>query len=113
MLEEKAKKEYEEKMEQWAETFQKFQKEEEKLLAAQSEPLRQYLMKYIFPTLSKGLIEVAKIKPEDPIDFLAEFLFKENPEGKMFDPSYTREGEKILEDYDKNVEGIKRESSSS
>lgn len=87
-------------MEKWAETFEKLQKEEEKLLAAQSEPLRSYLMKYIFPTLSKGLIEVAKIKPDDPIDFLAEYLFKENPEGRMFDPSYTREGEKMLNDFE-------------
>lgn len=91
-------------MEKWAETFEKLQKEEEKLLAAQSEPLRSYLMKYIFPTLSKGLIEVAKIKPEDPIDFLAEYLFKENPEGRMFDPSYTREGERILQDYEMHVQ---------
>lgn len=34
------------------------------------EPLRHYLVKYIFPTLTKGLIEVAKLRPEDPIDFL-------------------------------------------
>lgn len=106
-MEEKAEKEYQEKMEKWAETFEKLQKEEEKLLAAQSEPLRSYLMKYIFPTLSKGLIEVAKIKPEDPVDFLAEYLFKENPEGRMFDPSYTREGQRILEDYETHVENVR------
>ncbi|XP_023023117.2 adenylate kinase 7 [Leptinotarsa decemlineata] len=96
LLEEKAEKEHQEKMEKWTETFEMLQKEEEKILIAQSEPQRSYLMKYIFPTLSKGLIEVAKMKPEDPVDFLAEFLFRENPEGKMFDPSYTRKGEKIL-----------------
>ncbi|XP_072376656.1 adenylate kinase 7-like [Diabrotica undecimpunctata] len=103
VMEKKAKKEYEDKMERWTETLEKLQIEEEKLLAAQSEPLRFYLMKYIFPTLSKGLIEVAKVKPDDPVDFLAEYLFKENPEGKMFDPSYTREGERILQQYQEEV----------
>ncbi|XP_056632232.1 adenylate kinase 7-like [Diorhabda sublineata] len=106
LLENKARKEYEEKMERWTETLEKLQIEEEKILAAQSEPLRFYLMKYIFPTLSKGLVEVAKIKPDDPIDFLAEYLFKENPEGKMFDPSYTQEGERILQQYQEEVEEI-------
>ncbi|CAH1107322.1 unnamed protein product [Psylliodes chrysocephalus] len=106
LMEKKAKKEYEEKMEKWNETLEKLQLEEEKVLAAQSEPLRYYLMKYIFPTLSKGLVEVAKVKPEDPVDFLAEYLFKENPEGKMFDPSYTREGEKILQQYEEEVKPI-------
>lgn len=33
-------------------------------------------MKNVIPTLTAGLIEVAKIRPEDPIDFLAEFMFK-------------------------------------
>ncbi|XP_050295556.1 adenylate kinase 7-like isoform X2 [Anthonomus grandis grandis] len=94
------RKEYEDKMEKWAETLEKLQMEEEKITAIESEPLRLYLMKYIFPTLTKGLSEVTKIKPEDPIDYLAEFLFKENPEGKMFDPSYTRAGEEILKQYE-------------
>ncbi|CAH1164273.1 unnamed protein product [Phaedon cochleariae] len=104
LLEEKATKDHQDKMERWAETFEKLQKEQEKILAAQSEPLRFYLMKYIFPTVSKGLIEVAKLKPDDPIDFLAEYLFRENPEGKMFDPSYTREGEKILVEFEEEIQ---------
>jgi adenylate kinase len=29
------------------------------------------------PTLTKGLIEVAKVRPEDPVDYLAEFLFQQ------------------------------------
>lgn len=103
LLEEKATKEYQEKMEKWAEIFEQLQMEEEKILIAQSEPLRYYLMKYIFPTLSKGLQEVARLKPDDPVDFLAEFLFKENPEGKMFDPSYTRSGEKLLKRYEDEI----------
>ncbi|XP_018322860.1 adenylate kinase 7-like [Agrilus planipennis] len=88
---------YQNKMEQWTSILEQYQLEEEKILAAECEPLRHYLMKYVFPTLSKGLIETAIIKPEDPIDFLAEFLFKENPEGRMFDPSYSRDGQQKLE----------------
>ncbi|XP_048511176.1 DPY30 domain-containing protein 1-like [Athalia rosae] len=53
------------------------------------EPLRNYLVKYVFPTLTQGLIKVAELRPDDPVDYLAEYLFKENPEGKMFEPDYT------------------------
>lgn len=82
-------------MEEWTKSLERLQKEEEKLIIAQSEPLRNYLMKYVFPTLTKGLIDVASCKPHDPVDYLAEYLFRENPEGHMFDPSYTRQGELI------------------
>lgn len=93
-------------MEEWTKLLENLQGEEEKLLAVQCEPLRNYLMKYVFPTLAKGLIEVARIKPHDPVDFLAEFLFRENPEGKMFDPSYTRDGEELLSKVQDDVEEI-------
>lgn len=85
-------------MEEWTTLLEEYQMEEEKLLVVQSEPLRNYLMKFVFPTLTRGLIETARMKPEDPIDFLAEFLFRENPEGRMFDPAYTREGVLIEEE---------------
>ncbi|KAJ8957670.1 hypothetical protein NQ318_017562 [Aromia moschata] len=103
MKEEKAMREYQDKMERWAVTMEKLQMEEEKILAAQSEPLRFYLMKNVFPTLTQGLIEVARVKPDDPVDYLAEYLFRENPEGKMFDPAYTRDGERLLKQYEKDV----------
>lgn len=50
-------------------------------LAAQtrSAPLRAYLMSEVIPTLTEGLIEVTKVRPEDPVDFLAEWIFKNNP----------------------------------
>lgn len=51
-------------------------KQEKDTLEVQSEPLRNYLVKYVMPTLTAGLIEVAKVRPDDPVDFLAEFLFK-------------------------------------
>lgn len=116
--EKKAAEEYFKRMEEWTSLLAELQMEEEKLLVAQSEPLRAYLMKFVFPTLTKGLIETARVKPEDPVDFLAEYLFKENPEGRMFDPAYTREGiliEKKLEHIENSIQDLqsgasKRES---
>ena len=36
-------------------------------------------MQNVIPTLTEGLIEVCKLKPEDPVDYLAEYLFANNP----------------------------------
>lgn len=47
--------------------------QEKAMLEAQSLPLRTYMMKHIMPTLSQALIEVCKVRPEDPIDFLVTF----------------------------------------
>lgn len=55
------------------------QQQERELLEVRSIPLRNYLMQHVIPTLTEGLIEVVKLKPEDPIDHLAEWLFKNNP----------------------------------
>jgi len=52
---------------------------EKDLLEARSVPLRSYLMAEVIPTLTEGLIEVTKVRPEDPVDYLAEWLFKNNP----------------------------------
>lgn len=90
-------------MEEWTKLLENVQMQEEKMLAIECEPLREYLMKFVFPTLAKGLIEVARIKPNDPVDFLAEYLFKTNPEGKMFDPSYTRDGEQLVSELEESI----------
>lgn len=91
-------------MEDWTKLLEEAQMQEEKMLAIECEPLREYLMKFVFPVLAQGLIEVARIKPHDPVDFLAEFLFKINPEGKMFDPSYTRDGEQLVTELEESVQ---------
>mmetsp|Transcript_11343 Transcript_11343/g.21401 ORF Transcript_11343/g.21401 Transcript_11343/m.21401 type:complete len:712 (-) Transcript_11343:225-2360(-) len=44
-------------------------------LEAEAQPLRQYLMAHVVPTLTAGLTEVCKEQPEDPIEFLAQYLF--------------------------------------
>lgn len=37
-------------------------------------------MDNVIPVLTEGLIEVCKVKPDDAIDFLAEYLFKQSTE---------------------------------
>ena len=44
--------------------------QEKELLETQSIPLRNYLMRHVLPTLTEGLVEVCKVKPEDPVDYL-------------------------------------------
>lgn len=79
--------------------LQDVQTEEREMLEAKSLPLQNYLMRHVMPTLTQGLIEVCKTKPQDPVDYLvchntrviagqlissvhlqAEFLFKNNPQ---------------------------------
>merc|ERR1712217_638623 len=63
----KKKKEQEERLEQ-------IKREELTRLEKHSEPLRQYLMSLVVPTLTTGLIEVCHNQPEDPVGYLAEYL---------------------------------------
>uniref|UniRef100_A0A8C4DYT2 Uncharacterized protein n=1 Tax=Dicentrarchus labrax TaxID=13489 RepID=A0A8C4DYT2_DICLA len=53
-------------------------KQEYELLEAHSLPLRNYLMKYVMPSLTDAMLDCCKIKPEDPVDFLAEHLLRNN-----------------------------------
>ncbi|XP_043799816.1 adenylate kinase 7-like [Apis laboriosa] len=91
----------EQKMEEWTNLMEKLTEEQEEKLCLASLPLRNYLMKYVLPTLTQGLIEVANLRPDDPVDFLAEYLFRENPEGKMFEPEHTNAMASILNMIDK------------
>ncbi len=50
-------------------------RQEAELLEARSAPLRKYLVANVIPTITRGLLEVCKVMPEDPIDYLAEYLF--------------------------------------
>uniref|UniRef100_A0A8V0YUP1 Adenylate kinase 7 n=1 Tax=Gallus gallus TaxID=9031 RepID=A0A8V0YUP1_CHICK len=68
--------------EEWNKHLEEVKKQEQELLEAQSIPLRNYLMKHVMPTLMQGLNECCKIRPDDPVDFLAEYLFKNNPDVK-------------------------------
>ncbi|XP_027956927.1 adenylate kinase 7 isoform X1 [Eumetopias jubatus] len=66
--------------EEWNKRLEEVKREERELLEAQSIPLRNYLMTHVMPTLMEGLNECCKVRPDDPVDFLAEYLFKNNPE---------------------------------
>ena len=59
--------------------LEEIQKRENELLEQRSKPLRAYLMKNVIPTLTDGLIETCRVMPEDPIDYLAEYLFRASP----------------------------------
>ncbi|XP_045306802.1 adenylate kinase 7 [Leopardus geoffroyi] len=66
--------------EEWNKRLEEVKREERELLEVQSIPLRNYLMTHVMPTLMQGLNECCKVRPDDPVDFLAEYLFKNNPE---------------------------------
>ena len=42
--------------------------------------MRQYAMKYIIPLLTEGMIDVWKVGPLDPVDYLADYIFKKSGE---------------------------------
>lgn len=52
--------------------------QEAELLEARTAPLRAYLVETVIPSLTEGLLQVSKAEPEDPVDFLASFLFKKS-----------------------------------
>ncbi|KAL0963151.1 hypothetical protein UPYG_G00350390 [Umbra pygmaea] len=65
-------------LEEWRRHVTEVKRQECELLEARSTPLRNYLMKYIIPTLSEALVECCRITPDDPVDFLAEYLLRNN-----------------------------------
>ncbi|CCI42146.1 unnamed protein product [Albugo candida] len=56
--------------------FEILEREEKELLEARAKPLREYLMDNVLPALTEGVLEIVKNQPADPIDYLAEFLFR-------------------------------------
>ena len=50
--------------------LEEVKREEYELLETQSIPLRNYLMKHVMPTLTQGLIDCCKVRPDDSIDYL-------------------------------------------
>ncbi|XP_028995879.1 adenylate kinase 7 [Betta splendens] len=65
--------------EKWTKDLEKQRQQEEELLEAQTVHMRSYLMEHVMPTLTQGLTECCTFHPEDPVDFLAEYLFKNSP----------------------------------
>ena len=54
--------------------------QERDLLDQRSQPIRQYLMDNVVPHLTEGLIDLCKNIPDDPTDYLANFLLKKADE---------------------------------
>jgi adenylate kinase family enzyme len=53
-------------------------------LEARKQPLTRYLQDRVLPLLHKGLLEVCATRPDDPVDFLAEWLIRHNPHDDTF-----------------------------
>nr|XP_006632319.1 PREDICTED: adenylate kinase 7 isoform X1 [Lepisosteus oculatus] len=66
--------------EEWNRRLEEVKQQEQEQLEAQAVPLRNYLMRNVMPTLTQGLLQCCRVKPDDPVDFLAEYLFKNNPQ---------------------------------
>ncbi|CAD8138787.1 unnamed protein product [Paramecium octaurelia] len=54
--------------------------EEEKMKQLQALPIRNYLDQTVVPLLLQAMTEVAKVRPPNPIEFIAQFLLQNNPE---------------------------------
>uniref|UniRef100_A0A3P8TIL4 Adenylate kinase 7b n=1 Tax=Amphiprion percula TaxID=161767 RepID=A0A3P8TIL4_AMPPE len=65
--------------EDWIKSLEEVRQQEEEQLEALSVPMRSYLMEHVLPTLTQGLTECCRAQPPDPVDFLAEYLLKNNP----------------------------------
>ena len=64
------------KEERDAKKLEQIRENERDLLDKRSQPIRQYLMDKVVPHLTEGLINLCKETPDDPTDFLANFLLK-------------------------------------
>ena len=51
----------------------------------QSLPIRAYLDQTVVPILLQALSEVAKERPENPIEFVGKYLLENNPERKKWE----------------------------
>ncbi|OAF70767.1 hypothetical protein A3Q56_01465 [Intoshia linei] len=65
---------------EWAKLLKDVRREEYELLEQRSLPLRNYLMENVMPTLLQAMRACSEVRPDDPIDYVAEYLFQNNPE---------------------------------
>ena len=61
--------------------------EQKEVLDSKSQPIRQYLIDNLVPILTDGLMEICKRQPGDPVDSLAEYLFKRSLDVPYPDPT--------------------------
>jgi adenylate kinase len=48
------------------------------VLDKKSLSLRKYLSEHVVPILTEGILKICADIPEDPVDYIAEFLFRES-----------------------------------
>ncbi|CAL8287661.1 adenylate kinase 7 isoform X1 [Gadus morhua] len=65
--------------EQWRTVWGAEQDEARGAGEAEERAARRYLLEHVMPTLSPGLLLLCTQRPEHPADFLAEYLFTNNP----------------------------------
>ena len=61
--------------------------EQKEVLDSKSQPIRQYLLDNLVPILTDGLLDMCKRQPDDPVDSLAEYLFKRSLDVPYPDPT--------------------------
>jgi adenylate kinase len=57
-------------------SLDQYKEKHREILDQQSQPIRQYLSNNVAEILSDGLAEICRMQPDDPVDALAEYLFK-------------------------------------
>jgi adenylate kinase len=76
LAETEAAKERKIREEKEAAKLENIRQQERDLLDTRSQPIRQYLMDNVVPYLTEGLIDLCKRVPENPTDYLANFLLE-------------------------------------
>lgn len=61
--------------------------EQKEVLDNKSQPIRQYLLDNLVPILTDGLLDICKRQPGDPVDSLAEYMFKRSLDVPYPDPT--------------------------
>lgn len=61
---------------EWNENLELVREQQHQYLETHSLPLRNYLMHLVMPVLTEGLMNCSKVRTEDPIDYLSEFILR-------------------------------------
>ncbi|XP_044747009.1 adenylate kinase 7-like isoform X2 [Coccinella septempunctata] len=69
----------------------------ERILVSRIEKYRIFLSEKILSVLFQAVMAAVENKPSNPLDFFAEYLFKNNPTGQMYNPRYSRNGETLID----------------
>lgn len=54
--------------------IEEVKQQEQEILNQKSQALKQYITDNLLPALTSGLIDICNSKPEEPLDYLADYL---------------------------------------